>query len=103
MSKAVHVVTAPAEIDPSSVQILAGALADVPDHDAVVVDCSEVSFMDSAGVRALSMAAQRHEAAGGALSVVRPTPVVRRILEVTALDSLIDESGATTLEPGTPR
>jgi anti-anti-sigma factor len=103
MPKAVHVVMAPAEIDPSSVRILAGDLADIPDQDVVAVDCSQVSFMDSAGVRALSMAAQRHEAAGGALSVVRPTAVVRRILEVTSLDSLIDDGGTSPAEPEASR
>jgi anti-anti-sigma factor len=91
MSRAVHLVIAPSEIDPDSVDTLVTALAAAPADGVVDVDCSAVTFMDSAGVRALSMAAQRHEASGGQLRVVRPTAVVRRILDVTALTSLISE------------
>lgn len=97
MSRAVHLVIAPSEIDPDSVDLLVKALAAAPADGVVEVDCSEVSFMDSAGVRALSMAAERHEASGGHLRVVRPTAVVRRILDITALESLIGED----TNPGT--
>jgi len=93
MSPAVHLVTAPSEVDHASVDGFVEALADAPVEAVVEVDCSGVAFMDSAGVRALSMAAQRQEAAGGEVRVVRPTAVVRRILEVTSLDSLISEDG----------
>jgi anti-anti-sigma factor len=91
MSKDVHVVIAPAEIDPDSVDVLATELEAAPADGVVAVDCSGVTFMDSAGVRALSIAAQRQEAGGGSLHVVRPTAVVRRILDVTALTALIDD------------
>lgn len=96
MSQPVHRITAPAEIDPSTVEFLVDELERASDDAIVEVDCSEVTFMDSAGVRALSMAAQRHEAGGGNLCVIRPSDVVRRILEVTALATLIADAGEAT-------
>jgi anti-anti-sigma factor len=93
MSQGVHRVVAPAEVDPSTVDELVEQLAAASAGSVVTVDCSGVTFMDSAGVRALSMAAERQEAGGGGLRVVRPTVVVRRILDITDLTSLISDDG----------
>jgi len=91
MSEGVHRVVAPQEVDPSSVDELVQQLAAAPASSVVDVDCSGVTFMDSAGVRALSMGAQRQQAGGGELRVVRPTAVVRRILDITDLATLISD------------
>lgn len=91
MSSSVHRIVAPVEVDPATVSELVEALSAPPPEATIEVDCSAVEFMDSAGVRALTMAAQRQEAGGGSLHVVQPTKVVRRILEITALTELIGE------------
>jgi anti-sigma B factor antagonist len=94
MSPPVHRIVAPVEVDPATVGALVEDLAALPAEEVVEVDCSAVEFMDSAGVRALTMAAQRHQAAGGSLRVSQPTRVVRRLLEITALTALIDEGAS---------
>lgn len=62
---------------------LTAALSENQTH--LVVDASEVTFMDSSGVNALVHA---HEAAtrlGGTLHVVATGSAVRRVLEITGL------------------
>ena len=55
----------------------------------VLVDFSTVDFMDSSGVTALLVAAQRARGGGGALVVCSPSPRVRRVFEVLALDGVL--------------
>lgn len=52
----------------------------------LVVDASDVTFMDSSGLNALVRARDRAEAMGGSLHVVAPEGQVRRVLEVSRLD-----------------
>jgi anti-anti-sigma factor len=61
----------------------------------LVVDLTEVSFMDSSGIEALCMARRRALGAGGAVSLRNPSPVVMRTLEITGVDSLFVIDGAT--------
>lgn len=55
----------------------------------MTVDCSNVEFMDSSGLTVIIQARNRHDAAGGRLSVVSPSSAVRRLFEITALEFLI--------------
>ena len=75
------------EIDLSSVtrfaQELASLLAD--DRDAVRVDLSGVTFLDSSGVREL-LAANRHAVATGTqLRLANPSTQCRRVLEISGV------------------
>jgi anti-sigma B factor antagonist len=56
----------------------------------VVVDLSDITFIDSAGLGALVGAHRRMLEAGGRLRVVRPPALVGRAFELTGLDELLD-------------
>jgi anti-sigma B factor antagonist len=56
----------------------------------VVVDLSEVTFVDSTGLGALIGAGKRLRGAEGSLDIVCPRGSIRRLLELTSLDSIID-------------
>jgi stage II sporulation protein AA (anti-sigma F factor antagonist) len=52
----------------------------------VILDLTEVAFVDSSGVAMLIVADQTTRAAGGWLRLANPTPQLRRMLETTNLD-----------------
>jgi anti-sigma B factor antagonist len=56
----------------------------------VVADLSGLDFMDSSGLRALVMADQRASRDGRRLAIVPGPPAVRRVFEITQLDSRLD-------------
>ena len=51
----------------------------------VVLDMSEVSFIDSSGLRALLIGCDSIANAGGQFELVNPSTVVRRLLQITGL------------------
>jgi anti-anti-sigma factor len=57
---------------------------------AIVIDLSALTFMDSSGLRALVTADDRARAAGRRLAIVPGPPAVRRVFEITQLDSKLD-------------
>jgi anti-sigma B factor antagonist len=78
------------EIDTSTAHILADAIAAVPSTAAVVVvDLARVMFLGSAGISTLVVGWRTATDAGRRFTVVNPRPVVRRILEITAVWSLL--------------
>jgi anti-sigma B factor antagonist len=56
----------------------------------VIVDLAGVTFMDSSGLSVLAAAAKRLHAANGRLVVRNAGPQARQILEITALDRLLE-------------
>ncbi|GIH73349.1 anti-sigma-B factor antagonist [Sphaerimonospora thailandensis] len=56
--------------------------------DRVVIDMSGVEFCDSTGMNVLLSALKRLRERGGTLEVAAPRPAVRKILQVTGLDSV---------------
>lgn len=56
----------------------------------IVVDLGELQFMDSSGLRALVMAHERALKAGRRLAIIPGPPVIRRVFEITQLDSRLD-------------
>lgn len=56
----------------------------------LVIDLSELAFMDSSGLRALVMADHRARLAGRRLAIVPGPPSVRRVFEITQLDERLD-------------
>jgi anti-anti-sigma factor len=72
----------------SKLDIAAGAPADA--GRTVVLDLSEVSFVDSAGLRTMVGLDRRAKAAGGSLELRSPNPTLTRLLELTSLDRLFD-------------
>jgi anti-anti-sigma factor len=57
---------------------------------AMVIDLSELRFMDSSGLRALVMADQRAREAGRRLAIVPGRSTIRRVFEITQLDDRLD-------------
>jgi anti-anti-sigma factor len=56
----------------------------------LVLDLSELDFIDSTGLEVLLRAARRAHDTGRRLIVQRPSRYVRRLLELTAIDQSLD-------------
>lgn len=84
-------VVMPAEIDICSAGEAAGELdaAIVPGVRVIVVDMTSTTFCDTSGLRVLAHAHQRARAQGAELRLVTAAPQVLRVLEVTALDTVL--------------
>ncbi len=55
----------------------------------IVVDLGETTFLDSSGLGALIAGLKSARQADGDLRVVRPTPAVRAVFELTNLDRVL--------------
>lgn len=76
------------ELDISSCRGLAEQLQGPP-GSLVVVDLSELTFVDSCGLGAIHSARRLAQKNGGTLVVSRPQPAVYRVLELTGLDKWV--------------
>ena len=68
------------------------AVADKLLHDGarcLVFDCSEVDFVDSAGLDVLVQTRQHAHDHGGTVTVRRPNNLMYRLLQLTALTSVL--------------
>lgn len=78
------------EIDVSTVQDLRRALAHCLDAGCkqITIDAAEVTFIDSTGLAALALT---HSAVHpvGSVTVVNPSRMLRRMLEITGLSPLL--------------
>lgn len=86
-----HIVITPGgEIDlytaPRLQAEFAGVLRDGPAR--IVVDLAAVEFCDSTGMNVLLAAMKRARERGGSLELAGPRPAVRKILQVTGLDTV---------------
>jgi anti-sigma B factor antagonist len=88
------VVVVHGEVDSSTASLLDKAVADAAQRAAesggdavVVVDLTEVSFMDSAGLRVLVMAGRTTDVT---VKVVVGSPELKRLLRISALDTVLD-------------
>ena len=59
----------------------------------LAVDVSGVAFIDAAGIGVLVAAANRARQAGGGLTLLAPSPQVRRLLDVLHLDAVLPAAG----------
>jgi anti-sigma B factor antagonist len=87
---------------------LAGLLAEgMPPR--VVIDMSGVEFCDSTGMNVLLSCLRRARERGGELEIAAPKPAVRKILQVTGLDSVFtliedtDPRGLSRPKPAVPQ
>lgn len=55
----------------------------------VVVDLTDVTFMDSTGINALVVARRRADIGSGELRLVAPCRLVRKVLRITGLDQIL--------------
>jgi anti-sigma B factor antagonist len=72
------------EIDLESADEFEQAVSSAMARGAFVLDFSDVTFMDSTGLRVLLKAAARTN--GVPLTIADPAPVVRRLFEITVPD-----------------
>jgi anti-anti-sigma factor len=79
------------EADVSTAPILRDALARGVGSGAsvVVVDAAELTYLDSSGLSCLAAACKDAADAGSRLVLRHPTAIVRRVLEITELDTLL--------------
>lgn len=86
------VVALPAEIDANNADQIAGELARfLNERPAVlIVDMTATGFCASAGIHALIRTRHLAAAAGTGLRVAVSTPIVRRMLELTGMDEMLD-------------
>ena len=83
------VVTAGGEIDVHTSPGLVDALrAAGQTSRRIVLDLAEVTFLDSTGLTAMVGTLNRTRSRGGAMSLVGPTGVVGRVLQITELDQV---------------
>ena len=80
------------ELDASTASDLYGALADLEIENArnVVLDLAGVAFMDSTGLGVIVTEHKRLQHDNGTLTIFSPPSSVRRLFEITGLDSMLD-------------
>jgi anti-sigma B factor antagonist len=88
----VAVVSLPVEIDLSNADQIREDLLSVVNRGAatLIVDMSGTTFCDSAGVNALVRTLKRATASGTGMRLVVSAHAVRRVLDITGVDHLID-------------
>lgn len=85
----VPVVWAAGEVDVSTAPRLREHLTTLPvDARRVLVDLSEVTFLDSTGLGVLVAGWKRCQESGASLELVVTRPQVRKVLEITSLDGV---------------
>lgn len=81
------------DLDPATAPALEAALADAvadPAVSTVAVDLSELTFLDSSGLRVFVVARETMRARGAAFTLRSPSANVRRLLDVTGLGEVIE-------------
>ncbi len=82
--------TAHGEIDLDSSAQLNAALNKVAKQERVILDLSDVTFMDSSGLAVLLRQSMGRRDLGGALQIRNPSDLVRRLLEFCCLEHLLE-------------
>ena len=81
--------TVAGEIDAHSARSLASAMSELPEVDGVVVDVTDVTFMDSSGLRVLVDAARQAIESNKTLVIAHPRPAIRRVVEISGLSDFL--------------
>jgi anti-sigma B factor antagonist len=82
------VVSLVGDVDMASETMVVEALSALAAR-AVIVDLSQVCFLDSSGIRALVIGHRASTAAGGSLALRGPSSEAAQVLELTGLDEVI--------------
>jgi anti-sigma B factor antagonist len=79
------------ELDLAGVERARAAIAEAEDGvGMIVLDLSQLTFLDSTGLEVVLRAARRADEAGRRLVVRKPSPYVKRLFELTAIDQSLD-------------
>jgi anti-sigma B factor antagonist len=86
------VVTVPAEVDLTIADGLRDALLEALNAGplGLVVDMTATTFIDSAGISAISRASRRAAASGAVIRLVAVSDAVLRVLNLVGIDRLLD-------------
>lgn len=84
-----HVCRLSGEVDAYTVGDFREALAGITDVKRLIIDLSEVPFMDSAGLGALIGGIRRVREAEGDVAVVSTTASLNRLLHTTGFDRIV--------------
>jgi anti-sigma B factor antagonist len=79
------------EVDLATAPLIGEALRELDPAEPLHVrlDLSAVSFCDAAGLNAFLAGDRLLRATGGQLTLIRPSPQVRRLLSITELDQVL--------------
>jgi anti-sigma B factor antagonist len=77
------------ELDAYTVSAFRDALGGLATHPRVVIDLSQVPFMDSAGLGALIGGIRRAREHGGEVAVACSRPTLTRLLHTTGFDRIV--------------
>jgi anti-anti-sigma factor len=87
------------EVDLATAHVLDESLEPIVGNGRhVVLDMSELHYIDGSGLRFLFLAEQRSRASGKRVLVVGASPVIRRLLEIVDLDIRVLPTVADALE-----
>ena len=64
----------------------------------IVLDLANVEFMDAAGLGVIAVVSSRLRSAGGTFSIRSPSPMIRRLLDISAMDSLLEHEAPKTAD-----
>ena len=73
------------EVDLATARQLTAALANISTHSEVHLELSELSFMDSSGLRAI-VAFARSRNGGGPVVLLNPSGGIERLFEISCLE-----------------
>jgi anti-sigma B factor antagonist len=85
------------ELDMATAPILRRNLAQIEDGGApaITLDLREVTFIDSSGLKELVEASLRAQSNGHRLLMSGPSPAAKRLFELTGMQFLLEEQGAS--------
>jgi anti-sigma B factor antagonist len=84
-----RIVRVEGELDMATVGELENALGRIAADDRVILDLTACTFLDSSAVRVLVATARAAGDAGGTLSLVASSPTIVRVLEISAVDTMV--------------
>lgn len=82
------------EVDLETSVALSETLAEVLDARHVTLDLTDVAYMDSTGLRAILVAKEDIERAGGTLDVSAASRIVSRLIEISGVGELLGNGPA---------
>ena len=68
----------------------AALLAAVNEHPAVALNCVGMSYISSAGLRAILQAARAAQTKGAEFAVCAPTPSVKKVFDMSGLHHVVN-------------
>src|SRR2546423_8835450 len=79
------------ELDVAGVERARAAIAEAEERSGMIVlDLSQLTFLDSTGLEVVLRGARRASELGRRLVVRKPSPYVKRLFELTAIDQSLD-------------